>query len=117
MKPVSKVVGGIVRQLAEDKVVEELIQNITHRKQLNQDLQDFAQIIYLTLLLTDEARLVHLAESRQIKFYLVRIIRTQYFSGHSPYYDQVRKFRDRSSEISPQFADNFQGGRAGAWHE
>lgn len=98
-------VAEIVGRMAEGHVVEDTVRNVAHRSRLDGDLQDLVQIVYVALLEMDADRLEHLAASGEMDFFLVRIVQNQYFSGHSPYFDEIRRFRYRSSEISPEVSE------------
>lgn len=107
LTPVSRTTAEIVGELAKGRVVETLVQNVTHRSTLRENLLDLTQIIYFALLQTDQARLVHLASTGQMKFYIVRMIMNQYFSQNSPYYAEIRKFGRKALELSPQISESF----------
>ena len=107
LKPVPRKAAAIVGALAKRRVVENLVQNVTHRSVLRGELSDLVQIIYLALLQTDPERLEHLAGSGQMNFYIVRLITNQYFSESSPFYREMRRFGRRSSEISTQISDTY----------
>lgn len=97
----------IVGQLARSRAVEELVRNITHHPSIEADLADLVQIIYFALLQTDAKRLEEMTASGDIRFYIVRMIKNQYYSKNSPFYVEIRKFRDRSSEVSTQMAETY----------
>ncbi len=107
LKPISRKASKIVGQIAECRTVEDLVRNITHHAQLDADLEDLVQIIYFALLQTDAKRLEELTTSGGIKFYIVRMIQNQYFSKNSPFYMEIRKFSDRTSEISTQISETY----------
>lgn len=107
LKPISRKASKIVGQIAECRTVEDLVRNITHHAQLDADLADLVQIIYFALLQTDVKRLEELTTSGGIKFYIVRMIQNQYFSKNSPFYMEIRKFSDRTSEISTQISETY----------
>ncbi len=107
LKPVTRKVSKIVGQLARSRTVEDLVSNITHHSSIEADLADLVQIIYFALLQTDAKRLEELTTSGGIKFYIVRMIQNQYFSKNSPFYMEIRRFRDRSSEVSTQISETY----------
>ena len=107
LKPISRKASRIVGTIAESRMVEVLIQSVTHHPAIAGDLKDLAQIIYFALLQTDVARLEQLTTSGEMQFYIVRMIQNQYFSNRSPFYAEIRRFRDRTSEISPQISDTY----------
>lgn len=108
LKPVSKKVSLIVGEIAKNRIVEDLILKITHHDQVTDELEDLAQIIYFALLQTDSSLLEHLIQSRELNFYLTRMIMNQYYSANSPFYAEIRRFRSRSSEITFHFADSLE---------
>ena len=83
--------ASIIEQIAKDRMVESMVQNIAHQA-LNDDLSDLCQMIYLILLEYDEDKLQDLWEHHQIKFFLARIIVNQYRSSNSPFHLLFRKF-------------------------
>ena len=107
LKPISRKASQIVGRIAESRMVEVLIQSVTHHPAIEGDLKDLAQIIYFALLQTDVARLEQLTASGEMQFYIVRMIQNQYFSNRSPFYAEIIRFRDRTSEISPQISDTY----------
>lgn len=104
--PVPARVAEIVGRMAEGRVVEDLVRNVAHRSRIDGDLQDLVQIVYIALLEMDADRLESLAASGEMNFFLVRIIKNQYISKHSPFFDEIRRFRYKSGEISPQVCEN-----------
>lgn len=107
LKPISRNVSIIVGRIAECRTVEDLIRNVTHHSRIEGDLADLAQIIYIALLQTDIKRLEQLTTSGDLRFYIVRMIQNQYFSRNSPFYTEIRKFGDRTSEISTQISETY----------
>ena len=105
--PVSGRTAEIVGKLAKDKVVETLVQNVTHHSVVRGNLLDLSQIIYFALLQTDPARLEHLASTGQMKFYIVRMIMNQFFSQSSPFYKEIRKFGRKAVEVSAQISETY----------
>lgn len=105
--PVSPRVAEIVGQLAKERVVETLVQNVTHHSSLQGNLLDLVQIIYFALLQTDPERLEHLASTGQMKFYIVRMIMNQYFSQSSPFYKEIRRFGRKAVEVSAQISETY----------
>lgn len=111
LMPVSGTTAEIVGELAKGRVVETLVQNVTHHSVLRGNLLDLAQIIYFALLQTDPSRLEHLKVSGQMKYYIVRMIMNQYFSESSPFYREIRKFARHSGEITGQITETYEFGK------
>ncbi len=110
LKPVPRRTAEIVGELARGRVVEALIQNVTHHSTLDGNLRDLTQIIYFALLQTELARLEHLTTSGQMNYYIVRMITNQYFSENSPFYKEIRKFGRKTVEVSPQISESYEAG-------
>lgn len=91
--------SDIIGQLARDKVVEKIIENVTHRA-INRDTQDLAQMVYLTLLTYDEKKVMEMWKEGELNFFIVAIIRNQYFSETSPFYQQIKRLRVNSEELN-----------------
>ena len=83
----------IIETLALERRVETLVENIAHQE-LNADLKDLCQMVYLVLLEYDDSKILDLWEHDQINFFLVRVILNQYRSKNSPFYAAICKFRD-----------------------
>lgn len=107
LRPVSIKTSEIVEGLARKKVVETLIRNVTHHSTIRDNLQDLVQIIYLALLETDPSKLEHLVSAGQIKFYIVRIIKNQYYSQSSPFFNEIRRFGRSSVQVSNQLSESY----------
>lgn len=88
----------IIEQLAREKVVETIVENVTHRA-ISRDTKDLSQMVYLTLLTYDEKKVVEMWEDGELNFFIVAIIRNQYFSETSPFYQQIKRFRNNSEEL------------------
>jgi hypothetical protein len=84
----------IIEEIARERMVETMVQNIAHQSlNSNADLSDLCQMVYLILLEYDEDKLQDLWEHKQMRFFLARIIVTQYRSSLSPFHITYRKFR------------------------
>lgn len=77
----------IVETLARQQRVETFIRNVARTSRLAPDLQDLAQMVYLTLLTYDEDKILDLWESDAIDFFIARVILNQYRSRDSPWRD------------------------------
>lgn len=87
----------IIEEIAKGKMVEAMVRNIAH-KELNADLSDLCQMVYLILLEYDEEKIVDLWENNQMQFFIARIIINQYKSYKSPFHTTFRKFRHMINE-------------------
>lgn len=76
----------IISQIAKDKVVEGLIENISKKKLTDSHLDDLAQDIYIALLEKPPALIIQLYEKNEINFYIARMVVNNLRSNLSPYY-------------------------------
>jgi len=90
----------ICEQLARERRVETMIQNIVHRH-LDDDLRDLAQIVYTIALTTDEGKIVELWERGEINYWLVKVIRTQYFFKRTEF-DRCAHFWEKAEHIEEE---------------
>lgn len=63
----------IITQLANDKVVEEIVKNVA-KDSTDEDLKDLCQDVYLTLMEKDEEWLTGIYERQQINYFITRIV-------------------------------------------
>ena len=80
----------IVERIAKERRVETMLRNIA-KTPVTGDLEDLCQMVYLTLLTFDEAKIVDLWERDEINFFIARILMNQYQSVKSPFYALYRK--------------------------
>lgn len=81
----------IIEEIANARYVEQLAKNICHSSA--PEIDDLAQIVYEILLTYDEQKIVELYDNNQLGFFIVRVIKNQYFSNTSPYYQELRRFQ------------------------
>ena len=91
-----KTAREIVEVLARERRVETLCENVCRRR----GLEDLAQLVYMYLLDSPDALLSDLYENGQINFYIVRMIKNQYFKPRTKYYNEIVKFAARSVALS-----------------
>ena len=91
--------NGIVEALGKQRRVEHFAQVYAERR-LDDDLEDLCQIVYLSLLTMDEAKLRDLWENGEIDFYLRRVVKTQLFGNRSDYEREVLRFRRRATNFN-----------------
>jgi len=88
----------IVEQIAKERRVEEIVENITHSSS-NPALKDLCQLVYLILLDYDEEKIIDLWENNQMSFFLAKVISRQYRSPRSKYYYLYRRFSAKSEPL------------------
>lgn len=95
----------IVAQLAQRQVVEEMVRNISG-KDLDANLRDLVQMVYLILLEYDADKIQNLHENGEIRFFIARVILNQYRSESSEYYRLIRRSSYRNEQLGHKdFAD------------
>lgn len=82
----------IVDRLARERCVEKMIANIS-KTPLDQDLQDLAQIVYLIILLYDEAKILDLWEHNEIRYFIARVVITQMRAKRSAFDIAIKRFQ------------------------
>ena len=79
----------VVNIIAKERLVEEIVSNIA---KTNSDiLNDLSQNIYIDLLLKDEEKIVNLYETKQLRFFIVKMAKNNLFSKNSPFYKTFKK--------------------------
>lgn len=94
----------IITKLAKQKVVENTIAKIAH-SDLDADLCDLSQMVYVALLETKPEKIEHMDARNELRFYIVKIIKNMLFSKTSRFYYEIKKPREQETEISPALAD------------
>lgn len=89
----------IVDTLARERVVEQMVLNITGMRMDAPDAKDLSQIVYMILLEYEEERIVELWEAKQINFFIARVIKNQFNHARTTYKNAVHKLRDVSTDL------------------
>lgn len=87
-----KSIEAIIKELAEEKVVEDIIRNM--KISVNEDkenLEDLAQDIYMDLMEKDAEKIEGLYERNELRYYISRIVVNNIHSKNSPYYVKYKK--------------------------
>lgn len=79
----------IYTTIAEEKMIENLIDKYNVQSKYKQDL---SQEIYLIVLTKPPELLQQLYDNKQLNYYLARIISNQYFSKTSQFYKNYKKY-------------------------
>ena len=96
--------NDMIDALARQRKVETIVADMT-RRQLDADLKDLCQIVYLHLLEMDEDKLRDLYDTGDIHFYLLRVIYLQLHGNRTPFDNQVRRFSRMSNPIENDYPD------------
>jgi len=89
----------IVEEVARRKLVEQTVANVMRRPVTHPDCQDLSQMIYQVLLEYDNTILDNCHRRGEIPRLVAHITTRQYWSKTSPFYEQIRRFRESSSPI------------------
>lgn len=89
-----------IEHLAKLRTVEKIILNYTHSSKLKYDLQDLAQMVYMILLEYNENVIKRLQDNGEINRFIVGIIRKQYDSCSSPYYNDIVRLNRISTDLN-----------------
>lgn len=103
MKQLQK--NNIIAELAQDKVVERIVENISHGIKLD-TLNDLSQEIYVSLLEKDENVIQDLNKNNQMNYYITRMVINQYCSNNSPYHYLFRKYSNNAVETIEDYIKN-----------
>lgn len=87
----------IIKELAENLEVEQIISNIT--KINRNDFADLAQDIYTDLMEMSDDKLFGMYDKKQLNYYIVRMVFNNCFSQTSRYYYKYRRFLNNSERI------------------
>lgn len=94
----------IIEELARNKVVEEIISNIS--KGTFNNTEELAQDIYLDILNKSPELIIGLYERNELKFFITRMVRNNLFSKNSPFYMKYGRWNERKTEITQDIKDN-----------
>lgn len=86
----------LVNSLARNHVVEHLVTVTTKRPA--SELGDLVQMVYEILLRKSPRQLRMVMRNRAMNYYIIGIIRNQYFSNTSPYHRKIRR-HDRHADV------------------
>lgn len=89
----------IIAQVGSERRVEQIVARISGRDALTPDLQDLAQMVYMTLLEYDEDKIVDLWESAALNFLIVRLVANNLRSKTSRYYYTIKIFQARTTDL------------------
>lgn len=92
----------VVKQLAESSTVEKIVYKMlsNSRNRLGFDAPaDLVQDVYLLLLDKDENLICNLYNKGELGYYILRIVRNQMFSDHSPYFYTYIRFHNLSDDL------------------
>ena len=90
----------VVKQLAESSTVEKIVYKLLNNSKNRFDApRDLIQDVYLLLLDKDENLICNLYNKGELGWYILRIVRNQMFSDHSPYYYTYLRFYNLCDDL------------------
>lgn len=79
----------IIEYIYSEKWIDEIIKNVGVR---DSDKADLMQEVYLILLEYDVDKLQGMMDRGELKWFIVKVLKNQYFSKNSPYYKKYKKY-------------------------
>lgn len=79
----------ILDELERENIIRDMCLNM--RVSPN-DIDDLIQEVYVILLDYKAEKIIELYEKKQLKFFIVGILRRQYYSNTSPFYKKYKKY-------------------------
>lgn len=89
----------IIDTIAKQRLVEDIVYNVAVKKDDDQ-LNDLIQDIYISLLEKEEKLIQHLFITKQMNFFITRMVINNIFSKNSPYYTNYKKYSINAIEIT-----------------
>lgn len=82
-------VTKILDELERDNIIRDMCMNM--RVSPN-DIEDLIQEVYIILLEYSPNKIIELYQKKQLKFFIIGILRRQYYSNTSPFYKKYKKY-------------------------
>lgn len=79
----------IINEIYHSNLLNELFKNMGIKQN---DFEDLMQEIFIILLEYDEEKINKMYELKQLKWFIIKLIKNQYFSANSPYYKKYKKY-------------------------
>lgn len=79
----------IVEEIFNSNLLSTLFKNMCVR---GTDFEDLQQEILLILLEYDDDKIIEMYNNKQLKWFIIKLIKNQYFSVNSPYYKKYKKY-------------------------
>ena len=79
----------VVNEIYHSNLLNELFKNMGIK---DNDFEDLMQEIFIILLEYDKDKIMKMYEQKQLKWFIIKLIKNQYFSCNSPYYKKYKKY-------------------------
>lgn len=96
--------NDVINNIARDKKLIKEIQGICKTNKID----DLLQELYLILLTKKDELITNLNERGEVKFYIIRVIMSQYFSTSSKYYELFKKQNGYIADFNEEFSEEKQ---------
>lgn len=90
----------IIEELAQNKTIETIIQNVVTSD--DDTLNDLSQMLYEDLLMKDDEKIIQLYKSKQLQFFLTRMVLNSVNSKTSRYYYLFARHNNICEEIQDE---------------
>lgn len=90
----------IIEELAQNKTIETIIQNVVASD--DDTLNDLSQMLYEDLLMKDDEKIIQLYKSKQLQFFLTRMVLNSVNSKTSRYYYLFARHNNICEEIQDE---------------
>lgn len=87
----------IISIIAKEKMVENIISNI--EKKQDDLFSDLAQDIYVSLLDKEDSLIKNLYNSKQLRYYVTKMVINNIHSKNSPFWSVYRKYINNAEEL------------------
>lgn len=98
-------VHDIVEELARNKLIEELVNNIAPADESYKE--DLVQDLYIELLNKPPDNIINLYQANKLKYFIVRMVMNNINSKTSPFYYRYKKNAKKHIQITPEMEDRF----------
>ena len=96
-----------ITAIVYSSMLEDILKNFKIPENYHDDL---LQEIYLILLQYSQEKIEQIFNNGDMKFFLVKIVKNQYFSRNSPFYSKYKKFNQlRDENISINHSEEVEG--------
>lgn len=95
----------IIEQLGNDRYVENMLKKMIKQDIDEADMNDLPQMIYLQLLEKDDKLIENLYDTRELEFYIRRMIKCYAFSHTGPWWQLIRKFSSKTYQYIDDYDD------------
>ena len=93
----------IINQIASEHLIEKIVYKISNQR--SDYLQDLINDIYLSLLEKPDEKVEELYETATLPFFIIRMVKNNLQSTHSPYYRNYCVWEQNKSQLNESFTN------------